>query len=299
MTAQPRRSRDVEGGAGARVGVITVSYGSESVLPGFLDSIPAATSASISVVVVDNRPDPAGTIEREARSRGAEYLAAPDNPGYGGAMNRGAELLPPDAEWILISNPDVVLGAGSVDTLVAAAESDARIGSVGPAIVNTDGTVYPSAREIPSIGHGIGHALFANVWPTNPWTRRYRREADDDRPREAGWLSGACLLVRRSSFDDVGGFDEAFFMYFEDVDLGYRIGRTGRRNMYVPAAIVRHIGAHSTASRPEAMIAAHHRSAKRFLAKRYPGPWNAPLRACLGLGLDVRSFVSARSGRRS
>src|SRR5690606_18898026 len=129
--------------------------------------------------------------------------------------------------------PDVRLHPGSVEAMLAALDADPQIGAVGPKLLNEDGSVYPSARDIPSLRTGVGHAAFSRVWAGNPWTRRYRQEAaSPDEARDVGWLSGACLLVRREAFDSVDGFDDRYFMYFEDVDLGYRLGRAGWRNRY-------------------------------------------------------------------
>ncbi|MBB5632674.1 N-acetylglucosaminyl-diphospho-decaprenol L-rhamnosyltransferase [Cryobacterium mesophilum] len=277
-----------------RVAAVTVSYGSERVLPPFLASVPASSSSPISVVIADNRPE-SGTVAQIAASAGAQYLAMPRNLGYGSAMNAGVAVLPATVEWVLLSNPDVVLAPGALDRLVAAGEADSRIGSVGPAILNSDGSVYPSARAVPSLRTGIGHAMFANLWPSNPWSQRYRNDSTvPGRGRDAGWLSGACLLVRRSAFDDVGGFDESFFMYFEDVDLGYRLGKKGYRNVYEPAARAAHAGAHATTTDSVKMIAAHHESARKFLAKKYSGVALWPLRAMLTVGLNIRSALAAR-----
>jgi N-acetylglucosaminyl-diphospho-decaprenol L-rhamnosyltransferase len=163
------------------------------------------------------------------------------------------------------------------------------------AAIMTDGLVYPSARAIPSLRTGIGHALFANIWLANPWTRAYRNDTETTPVRrDAGWLSGACLLVRRSVFEQLGGFDPNFFMYFEDVDLGYRLGKLGYRNVYEPAATVIHTGAHSTEGESARMIAAHHESARRFLHKKYSGWYLLPVRIVLDLGLAVRSSALKR-----
>jgi len=181
---------------------------------------------------------------------------------------------------------------GSIDALLRVGNEDAAIGSVGPATIGASGELYPSARAIPSLRTGIGHALFANLWPANPWSRSYRLDGPDaERRRDAGWLSGACLLVRRSAFVELDGFDPGYFMYFEDVDLGYRLGKLGYRNVYEPAAVVIHSGAHSTNSSSGAMIAAHHASAQRFLSKKYSGPLRWPLRAALSVGLTLRSAI--------
>ncbi len=281
-----------------RVAVIVVAYGSDDVLPAFLGSVAVASRALLDVVVVDNRPEPGRVTAGLADAHGARYLPLPGNPGYGGAINAAARQLGTEPDWLLICNPDVVLESGSVDILLAAAQADDRIAAVGPRILDAEGRVYPSARSIPSLRTGAGHALLGRVWPTNPWTRRYRRDDTTTHPvaREAGWLSGACLLVRRTAFTAVSGFDESYFMYFEDVDLGYRLGRAGWRNRYEPAAIVRHEGGTSTAAVSEAMVRAHHRSAERFLRNRYPGAALAPIRLALGAGLRARAWLTLRGG---
>ncbi|GAA3735378.1 glycosyltransferase family 2 protein [Leifsonia bigeumensis] len=283
-----------------RLGVVTVSYGSESVLPAFLESVADSTAGggSVPVVVVDNLPGE-GDAHALADAAGAQYLPMASNLGYGAAANAAIAALPADVDWVLISNPDVVLGSCVLDLLREAGDEDAAIASVGPAVYNADGTLYPSARAVPSLRTGVGHAMFANLWPGNPWSKRYRNDAEAPTGRrDAGWLSGSCLLVRRSAFDELGGFDPGYFMYFEDVDLGYRFGRHGYRNLYEPSARVTHTGAHSTNSDSAKMIAVHHTSARRFLARKYSGPLLWPVRIALTAGLTIRSAIIGRRIRR-
>lgn len=280
-----------------RVAIVTVAYRSDDVLPGLLDSIPAATTEPVTTIVVDNAPD-AGHARQIAATAGARYVPVPSNPGYGGAVNVAAAELPPSVEWILVANPDLVLGPHSLDTLVRAGDDDPAIGSIGPRVLNEDGTTYPSARAVPSLRTGVGHALFTNLWAANPWSRRYRDDlAPADERRDAGWLSGSCVLVRRRAFDELGGFDDGYFMYFEDVDLGYRLGRAGYRNVYEPAAQVTHAGAHSTGGESARMIKAHHDSARRFIDRKYAGWWLWPVRFVVRTGLVVRSAIIARRSR--
>lgn len=273
------------------VGVITVSYGSEAVLAGFLASVPAASARNTPIVVADNLPSSGGAKEL-CTGAGAEYLPMASNLGYGGAMNAAAAALPSGIEWVLVSNPDVVLESGCIDELVRVGDEDAAIGAVGPAIRNNDGTLYPSARAVPSLRTGIGHAMFVNLWTGNPWTRAYRKDTEQDlNRRDAGWLSGACVLVRRTAFERLDGFDPSYFMYFEDVDLGFRLGKNGYRNVYAPSAGVTHSGAHSTNGESAQMIRTHHDSARLFLARKYSGFWLWPVRFVLTIGLRLRSAL--------
>jgi N-acetylglucosaminyl-diphospho-decaprenol L-rhamnosyltransferase len=282
-------------GSGApTIGVVTVSYGSGQVLAPFLETVAPASSHPVAIVVADNSPDPA--IAEIAARHGATYLPMESNDGYGAGMNAAVAALPDSVTWVLISNPDVVLDAGSIDVLVATASESELVAAVGPAIRNADGTIYPSARAVPSLRTGVGHALFTGIWPSNPWTAAYLTDAAPTlQRRDTGWLSGACLLVRRSVFDELGGFDPGYFMYFEDVDLGYRIGKAGYRNVYEPAATITHTGAHSTNTESARMVKVHHDSARRFLGKKYSRAILWPLRVSLNLGLRARSaFMRTR-----
>ena len=285
---RPKRDSDA-----ARVGVVTVSYGSAAVLVPFLDSVRTASSHPLDIVVADNRPDV--EISAIATRFGARYLPMESNDGYGAGMNAGVAALQPSVEWLLVSNPDVVLEAGAIDALVRTGDEDETIGSVGPAILNADGSIYPSARAVPSLRTGVGHALFTNFWPANPWTTAYRNDTEaDPTRRDTGWLSGACVLVRRSTFEELGGFDPGYFMYFEDVDLGFRLGKAGYRNVYEPAATVTHTGAHSTTAESARMVRVHHDSARRFLGKKYSRAVLWPIRISLNIGLRLRSAIVRR-----
>jgi N-acetylglucosaminyl-diphospho-decaprenol L-rhamnosyltransferase len=109
-------------------------------------------------------------------------------------------------------------------------------------------------------------------WRGNPWTRRYRLlGAEQHRERVADWVSGASFLIRRDVFEAVGGFDEAYFMYVEDVDLCWRAHRAGWDVVYEPAARVVHEQGRSTSRHPYRMLVAHHRSILRFANRSTEG----------------------------
>ncbi|WP_167051073.1 glycosyltransferase family 2 protein [Salinibacterium sp. ZJ77] len=273
------------------VAVITVTYNSSGVLEAFLDSIREGDVTE--AIIVDNASSDLDQIRRIADAHDAAVLALPENQGYGAAMNAGAARAG-DAEYLLLANPDVVFHEGAIAAMVERLAYDRRIGAVGPLILDANGNIYPSARRLPSLRIGIGHALFEPLWPDNPWTRTYRQELAEPIERDAGWLSGACLLVRRSAFEQIRGFDEGYFMYFEDVDLGRRLGEAGWRNVYTPDARVTHTGAHSTSNSKSAMARAHHRSAYRYVSQRYSAWYLAPLRLVLRVGIAVRELLTSR-----
>ncbi|GIT81017.1 glycosyl transferase [Leifsonia sp. LS1] len=280
----------------ASIRVVTVTYNSSDVLGDFLASLSEASSSPFEVTVVDNASQDAEASRTIAEAHGARFIALEDNLGYGSAMNRGVAA-GPSADFLMLANPDLTLAPGAVDALLAAAEVDPRSGALGPAIHNLDGSLYPSGRPLPSLRTGVGHALFSRSWPTNPWTRAYRTTLGAGRPTPVGWLSGACLFVRGDVYAQLNGFDERYFMYFEDVDLGRRIGLAGFQNVYVPQARATHHGGHSTSSEPGPMEQAHHESAYRYLAEVYSGPLFLPLRAALRAGLRLRARGFSRPPR--
>lgn len=270
--------------------VVVVTYSPGEALEAFLTSLDKAVDGGYEVIVADNGSTDGAPERAAAAHPGLRLLPTGGNLGYGGAANHGAAAS--SAPFLLVANPDVVFEPGSVATLLAAAQRHPAGGAFGPLILRPDGSRYPSARALPSLGRGIGHALCGWWWPGNPWSRGYRQERGAPREREAGWLSGSCLLLRREAFDAVGGFDPGYFMYFEDLDLCERITAAGWSCRYVPAAVVTHEGAHATRRHRSAMVTAHHRSAYRYLSRRYAGWRYAPLRLLLRLGLAGRAAAA-------
>ena len=274
--------------ASQEYGVVVVSYDSKEALVAFLHSLRTSSSQPEHVVVVENGPVYPKIPKQKYPMT---VLHRPDNPGYGSAVNLGVELLPSNIPWVLISNPDVIVHSETTAQLIAVGNSELHVGSLGPALLNHDGTIYPSARAVPTLSTGIGHSLLAAVWPKNPWTVAYRGSYGTEAPRQCGWLSGACVMVNRAAFESIGGFDTGYFMYMEDVDLGVRLSTAGYKNVYVPRAKATHEGGHATAQTKGSMTKAHHDSAKRFIAMRYPGVRNAPVRLLINAGLAVRQRV--------
>ena len=284
-----------------RIGVVTVSYGSGDALEPFLASLREHHDDSVAVVVVDNKPEGDDGVLRIAERHDALYVALPTNPGYGAGMNAGvraltASLSPADAAFdaYFFCNPDVIFTAPSIAELAISLFEDARVGSIGPRTLNEDGSTYPSARNIPSVGTGVGHALFGRVWPSNPWSRAYKNASDCDERRVAGWLSGAAVMVKGSVNDEIGGWDEGYFLHFEDIDLGYRIGLAGYANVFEPAVTVVHSGGHSLKKHSAMAERAMTASAIRFMKKRYSGALRAPLRWAIVAGLRVRGALKTR-----
>jgi N-acetylglucosaminyl-diphospho-decaprenol L-rhamnosyltransferase len=272
----------------APVRVVVVTWSSDEVLPGFLSSLPAATSTPYQVVVADNA-SPGGP---PAVPEGVTLLETGGNLGYGKGANLGASGA--DGDWLVVANPDVHWEPGALDELLAAAGRWPRAGCLGPAIRTPDGKLYPSARAFPSLGRGLGHAVCGPWWPSNPWTRAYRAEAGSPAEGTTGWLSGSLMLLRREAWEQVGGFDPKYFMYCEDMDLCRRLAEAGWQNVYVPSAVITHVGGHATQERSRRMLREHHQALYTYLSEHYRGPRWAPLRVLLAAGLAARYVVASR-----
>jgi N-acetylglucosaminyl-diphospho-decaprenol L-rhamnosyltransferase len=275
-----------------------VTYSSGSHLDRFLSSLTVATDRPLQVVIADNGSVDGAPEEAIERYPGTRLLRTGGNLGYGTAVNRAAATLPADDEFVLIANPDVVWSPGSIDALLEAADGWPRAGSLGPLIRDPDGDIYPSARHLPSLVRGGMHAVVGFAWKNNPWTKSYRQQYLEPSERPVGWLSGSCLLVRRKAFDAIGGFDERYFMYMEDVDLGDRLSRAGWLNVYVPSAEILHDKGHSTGRDPGRNLRAHHDSTYIYLSDRHLGWWQAPLRWTMKGALRVRARAAVRKSTR-
>lgn len=243
------------------IAVVIVTHETKSEVLGCLASL--QSQGADEIIVVDNASTD-GTAQA-IRDRWPDVRVLElANAGFGRGANAGVRLTTVDR--IAIANADTRFGPGALQGLAAAIDRDASVAAVGPAVYYPDGRPQASARRHPDPITALGHALFARVWPTNRWTRRYRAEdLSDHRPREADWLSGCVFAVRRRSFIEIGGFDPGYHLYVEDLDLGHRLRQAGWVLRYFPAVWVHHHGGASTSSVRWRALITHARSLNRFL----------------------------------
>jgi N-acetylglucosaminyl-diphospho-decaprenol L-rhamnosyltransferase len=281
----------VPDGTEAGWAAVIVNYNAGSHLVDCVESVLGDASAGpVEVVVVDNDSRDGSTEALEKSHPDVRVVRSGANLGYARAANRG--IAATGADVVAVLNPDTVLLPGAAAALVTRLRAEPDVGAVGPQLRNPDGSVYPSARSVPPLRVAVGHGLLGSLWPRNPWTRRYRQlDADPDRGRDVDWVSGAAVWLRREALDAVGGWDERYFMYVEDVDLCWRLRRAGWRVVYEPAARVVHVLAVSTTGAPYRMIVEHHRSLYRFASHRWVGPRRALLPAA-GAFLALRAAAA-------
>lgn len=291
-----------EPSAGTAVSAVVVNYNAGPHLAACVASLRAEGVED--VVVVDNGSADGSVAALLDSDPATRVVRPPRNLGFGGGANAGVRHAQHDL--LLVCNPDLALHAGALATLVATAARHPDVAVVGPRVMTAEGDVYPSARAFPTIGEAAGHAFVGLLSEENRWTRRYKQPLPSPAtapaapatvggtagPIEADWVSGACFLVREDAFSSVGGFDEAYFMYVEDVDLCWRLRRAGWRVLYEPAAAVTHVQGVSTGRHPYRMMLEHHRSMWRFASRSTAGRARLALPVVAG-GIAVRLGIQA------
>jgi N-acetylglucosaminyl-diphospho-decaprenol L-rhamnosyltransferase len=288
-----------------QIAAVVVDHDAGPLLEGCVRSL--VQDGANPIVVVENGA--AGSAESALEGIMGENPALPIrvvrpgcNVGFGAGVNRGmaalaGEFSPP--EWVMVCNPDLVVHPGALAALRHVLESEQAWALVGPRILDETGAVYPSVRNFPSFADAAGHALLAMFNPENPFTLRYNPGTPvGEVVTGAGWVSGSCFLARRRALEELGGFDEAYFMYLEDTDLCWRAHNAGWGVGFAGTAEVTHVQGASTARHPYKMMVAHHRSALRFTTRTTKGWRRAalPLAALvLGARMGLATFRLALS----
>jgi GT2 family glycosyltransferase len=251
------------------ISIIIVNWNSREYLSACLASIRATVRhVSYETIVIDAGSfDQCDVMLREHYPE-VRFLQASTNVGFAKANNIAADVA--SGEYLLFLNPDTEPREGAIDTLHASLKMLPEAGLVGCRLLNTDGTLQlSSVQAFPTIANQVlDSELFRRLWPRSPlWGMAVLFE-----PASAGYevegISGACVMIRRSLFEAVGKFSEEYFMYAEDLDLAFKVRRTGYRNYHVPLATVVHHGGQSSQHAANAFAAVMIREAvERFLRK--------------------------------
>lgn len=248
-----------------KTAVVVVNHNTREDLLACLASLEDAGADEVVAVDSGSRD---GSLDAVAQAFPDVCRVGLGNVGFGRAANAGVGETAADA--VVVANADTVFAPGSVAALGLYLHTHPEVGAVGPMVRFPDGRLQLSARAFPSIGQALGHGLFGLWWPRNRWTRAYRlTDWDHTSERDVDWLSGCCLAVRRTAFEAVGGFDPAYFMFVEDVDLCARLGEAGWRVVFAPVAEVVHAVGGSVSRKRLRMVVEHARSLDRFFGRRY------------------------------
>jgi GT2 family glycosyltransferase len=270
----------------ARVDVVVVSYNSGGTLRACV--APLVGHPELRVVVVDNA-SPAGGLEAIA-DLDVEIIRQPQNRGFSYGCNVGWRA--GTAPSVLFLNPDARIQPNAVLRLADILESSDRVGAVAPKILHGDGTVDFSLRRFPRLSSTYAQALFLHrLFPRAGWSDELVRTSEAYAATgRAEWVSGACVLLRRTALEALGGFDEGFFMYCEDTDLCRRLHDRELEVRFVPDAVAVHEGGASAPRHSLAHVLA--RSRIRY-ARKHDSPVVAlATRAGLALGAGTHLLVS-------
>jgi N-acetylglucosaminyl-diphospho-decaprenol L-rhamnosyltransferase len=284
--------------AGPDVTVVVVNFNSGHYLERCLRSVvDGAGDAQVEIVVADNASADGSEDRAVAAVPEARLVRTGSNLGFGAAANRGMRIA--QAPFVFLLNPDAVISGGTLGGFLKVAAEHPRAGVIGCLTKNPDGSVYPSARKVPSAGESFGHMFVGPFVPDNPWSRAYTM-ADWDRrsERQVGWVSGSSVLIRAEALAAVGMFDEDYFMYVEDVDLCTRMRAAGWEVWYSPELEVEHVvGSATRGSRR--MTLEHSKSIYRYYAKHRSPGWLTVTRPVVWVGTRARAaLVSWKRGDR-
>lgn len=254
------------------IAVAVVNYNTRDDLRHCLGSVRAESPSELAELLVVDNGSTDGSPEMVAGEfPGVRLYVDRRNPGYGTAVNRA--VAETSAPFVLLLNSDTHLQPGALAALRAHLEEHPRAGLVGPRLLNPDGSLQPSCYSYPGplstlLAEGQAKYFIRLV----PGLRRhYLRTWAHDRVRRVPWVLGAAIAIRRSSFEDVGGFAEEYFMYFEEVDFCYRLNQAGREVHFTPAAEVVHTGGASTDRLRADMRVQYYRSLLQFY-RRHRSP---------------------------
>lgn len=239
--------------------IILVSHNCRPYLQTCLASLePGLSSLSTEVIVVDNNSSDGTQAQVERFFPKVRLIQNRENLGYARANNQG--IRGSDSEFVLLLNPDTMVPGGAISSLLDELKKRPNAGAIGPRLVNETGLVQVSFGKKVSFLAEMKQKLFLNPY----YQVRLRFSA---RPREVGWLSGACLLLRRQALEEAGLFDENFFLYFEDIDLCYRLRERGYRLIFFPGVEVVHRGGATTSNQRRSSRLEYRRSQVYFYEK--------------------------------
>ncbi len=268
----------------ARVAAVVVEYNSGEALSSCLRSL--RKNRLEEIIVVDNSAQDTVLAPSVSRLPGVTVHVSDQNLGFGGGVNLGAAST--DAELLLLCNPDVELEVGAVAAMRSKLAASARAGVVGPALIDGSNRVVQSARSFPMIRGSWKQAFLGLLHPSGRRSGEYRaRNWSRADGGKVDWVTGACLLVRADAFREIGGFDNRYFLYVEEVDFCWRLRAAGWETLYEPRARVKHTGGVSTSAHPYRAIAAHHRSLWVFIRRTTSGTYRGAL-PFVAIGLLVR-----------
>lgn len=285
------------------IAVAVISYNTRDHLRRCLASV--TEDGAREVVVADNGSTDGSIAMVASEFPMAAVVVDESNPGYGGASN--AAIAKCRSSYVLLLNSDTIVSRGTLDALRRYLDEHPRAAIVGPRLRNLDGTLQRSIHQFPTpLVTLLDYSWLGPLVGLVPGVRKLYLASDSHQhARAVPWVTGAALAIRKTAFDTVGGFDPSFFMYYEEVDLSYRLFRAGWETHFTPSTDVTHIGGASTSQQRGPMYAQQIAAAMQYSKRhhsRFAGRRTAlALRfglACRLAGDTARLTIARDSTRR-
>ncbi len=249
------------------IAVAIINYNTRALLHDCLAAVVAEQLTD--VLVIDNASTDGSAAMVAADFPDVTLHANMHNPGFAAAVNQAVAACA--TPFVLLLNSDTVIQPGALAALARYLSEHPRAGVVGPRLLNTDGSLQPSCFYFPTPPHillelsnlsaALRHVPLVRRWHLRSWSHQEARRVP--------WVLGAALGVRRTAFATVGGFDESFFMYSEEVDFCYRLRQHGWETHFAPQAAVMHVGGASTVQQRAAMTVRLFQSTLGFYRRHY------------------------------
>jgi GT2 family glycosyltransferase len=253
--------------------ILIVNYKNSATLPDCLDSVYKTTDGlNFEVIVVDNGSKDKGLKTVQEKFPKIRWIQNNANQGFAKANNQAA--LVSKGKTLLFLNPDTQLTNNATKAMIAQLKQDSLTGVVGPKVLNPDGSLQYSCRTFPTVWTGLfnRYSLVSRFFPKNRHTKRYlMTDYDHKKSREVDWVSGCCMMVPKSAFKKVGGFDEKYFLFNEDVDLCHTLKHHGYKTLYFPDAKIYHDITSSNGKVPHQIILKRHQGMSHYIEKHFIG----------------------------
>lgn len=272
--------------------VVIPTYRSAGFIGACLESVHSG-SLDVEVIAVDNASpdDTVGTIRRVRPD--AAVVEMGRNAGFAAAVNEGVRHA--RGRNVLLLNPDTVVRPNALDAMAALLDTDTAVGVVAPRLLNIDGTDQATARAFPTPAAAIfgRRSVLTRLFPGNRWSRRFLigLDHDSDERFPVDWVSGAALMSPRALFAELGGFDEGFFMHFEDTDWCHRVKDAKRSVMCEPAAEIVHLEGGCRQGWPAEQVRHFHYGAYRYWRKHHLTGPRVVLRPLVAAALAARAIA--------
>lgn len=270
--------------------ILIVNYNNSATLPDCLDSIDITVRGlEYEVIVVDNASGDEGLKTVQENYPEVRWIKNNINQGFAKANNQAVKVSKGKA--LLFLNPDTRLTENATQAMIAELKSDSSIGAIGPKVLNRDGSLQYSCRTFPTVWTGLfnRYSLLSRFFPNNKHTRHYlMTDFDHEESRAVDWVSGCCMMVPRSVFLEVGGFDEKYFLFNEDVDLCHTLKHHGYKTLYFPQARIYHDITSSNSKVSPHIILKRHLGMSHYMEKHFTG--NPAFKILIHAMIAVRYF---------